>query len=145
MTTPNAHIEEPLRRRLIAAATAARTRAHAPYSGFAVGAAALFEEDAIFEGCNVENASLGATVCAERVAILHGILHGRAHLRALAVVAEGETNPWPCGLCRQVIAEFGPDCEILAARPGGEAESASIRDLMPRPFTGYAPPRPGSA
>lgn len=137
MDTRDPPVEDEMRERLLAAADGAREHAHAPYSGFAVGAAALFEGDCIFEGCNVENASLGATVCAERVAILHGIAHGKRRLRAVAVVSDSQRPAWPCGLCRQVILEFGPKCEVLTRASDGSLEWLSIAALMPRPFVRF--------
>jgi cytidine deaminase len=120
--------------RLVELARGARVRAYAPYSEFKVGAAALFEGGRIFTGCNVENASRGATRCAEQVAILSGVAAGCHRLEAVAVVTEGDTPAWPCGICRQVIYEFGPEATVIAATVDGAVEEACIRELLPRPF-----------
>ena len=123
-----------LRESLVDSAREAREAAYAPYSEFKVGAAALFAGGRIFTGCNVENASRGATRCAEQVAILTGVAAGCRRLEAVAVVTEGDTPAWPCGICRQVIYEFGPQATVIAATVDGAIEEASIQELMPRPF-----------
>ena len=149
-----------LRQNLVNRAIQARERAYAPYSGFKVGAAALFEDDRIYTGCNVENASFGATRCAEQVAILTGVAEGCRRLETIAVVCEsdapltlraGRPDPvrdpasdrdsarsgppvWPCGVCRQIICEFGPEATVIAATVDGAVEEASIQELLPRPF-----------
>ena len=127
-------ISEPLRAKLVAAARAALEQAYAPYSGFEVGAAALFEDDRIYSGCNVENVSLGATRCAEQVAILAGVAAGCRRLRAVAVVCDGSSPAWPCGVCRQIIHEFGPNATVVAATVSGGCEEAVIGELLPRAF-----------
>jgi cytidine deaminase len=123
-----------LRERLIELAREARRKAYAPYSGYEVGAAARFAGGEIHTGCNVENASLGATRCAEQVAILTGVAGGCRRLEAVAIVTEGETPAWPCGVCRQIIYEFGPEAVVIAATVGGAVEEAPIQELLPRPF-----------
>ncbi|HYM69386.1 MAG TPA: cytidine deaminase, partial [bacterium] len=105
----------PALRRLVRAAVAARRRAYAPYSRFSVGAAVLSAGGAIYTGCNVEDASYGLTVCAERVAIHTAVAAGRRRLRAVAVA--GAFGISPCGACRQVMDEFGVETVILAS-PG---------------------------
>lgn len=100
-----------------------------------MGAAARFEDGSEYEGTNVENASYGASVCAERVAIWTGVAQGKRRLVALAL-ASGAAGPiWPCGLCLQVIAEFGPNAVIITEGALGKTESASLEDLLRRPFT----------
>ena len=96
---------------LIAAACSARAQAHAPYSGFAVGAALLMQDGRIIEGCNVENASYGLTLCAERVAVVRAVAEGETAWRAIAVASPGGAAP--CGACRQVLAEFCTDLPVL--------------------------------
>ncbi len=136
----NAEVEVPkgvgetLRDQLIDLAREARLKAYAPYSGFRVGAAALFEDGRTYGGCNVENASSGATRCAEQVAICSGVAAGCRRLRAVAVVCESDSPVWPCGICLQVIREFGPDAMVIAATVDGAVEEASMRELLPRPF-----------
>lgn len=96
---------------LIDAACAARTEAHAPYSGFAVGAALLTHDGRIIAGCNVENASYGLTLCAERVAVVRAVAEGQTAWRAIAIASPGGAAP--CGACRQVLAEFCTDLPVL--------------------------------
>lgn len=120
--------------RLVRAAAAARERAYAPYSRFAVGAAALFADGRIHDGCNVENASLGATRCAEQVAVLKGVSTGQRELIALAVVCDAPEPAWPCGVCRQVIGEFGQDATIYAANVAGVVRTDRLSSLQPHAF-----------
>ncbi len=110
--------------------------AHAPYSGFKVGAAILTHEGKIFTGCNVENASYGLTICAERSAIFTAVANsegGKLALRAVAVVNEKEVPCPPCGACRQVISEFGMDTIVLFKSEAGYQE-LTISDLLPSSF-----------
>jgi cytidine deaminase len=118
---------------LIKQATEARERAYAPYSGYPVGAAVLTGSGRIFSGCNVENASSGLTVCAERTAIQKAVSEGEQVIAALAVVTEDGASP--CGACRQVLLEFGKDAVILLADGTGKFQEASLPELLPRPFT----------
>lgn len=127
----SAGIAGPLRARLVRAARAASRRAYAPYSKFAVGAAVLAADGTLYAGCNVENASYGLTVCAERVAMQSAVAAGRRRLRAVAVAGPSGINP--CGACRQVMAEFGVETVIVAGS-GALPESISLRELLPRPF-----------
>ena len=120
-------------RALLAAATEARGKAHAPYSSFPVGAAVRASSARIFAGCNVENASTGLTVCAERVAIWKAISEGERQFQALAVVTE--PGSMPCGACRQVMSEFAEDMPILIADTAGHVLLTSLAALYPNPFT----------
>lgn len=128
-------------RRLVAAAAAARRRAYAPYSGFAVGAAVLDEHGRVHAGANVENASYGLTICAERSAIFRAVAEGARRIRAVAIVAgpagrspaRAERPVGPCGACRQVIHEFGPDAEVVLLSRRG-IESVPIGALLPEAF-----------
>jgi cytidine deaminase len=121
------------RRTLLAAARAARARAHAPYSRFRVGAAVLDERGRIHAGCNVENASYGLTVCAERNAVAAAVAAGARRISAVAVVtADGAT---PCGACRQVISEFAtPATPVVIATPKSLVAETSMRALLPDAF-----------
>lgn len=126
---------------LVAAAQAARRRAYAPYSRFRVGAALLTSDGAIVSGCNVENISYGMTNCAERTAIFTaraagqlGSARGGPRIVAIAIVARGATPPTPCGACRQVLAEFGPDCAIICANLRGDRLTATLLELLPQAF-----------
>jgi cytidine deaminase len=125
---------------LLAAARAVRKRAHAPYSNFAVGAAVLDERGRLHVGCNVENASYGLTVCAERNAIAAAVAAGARRIRAVAVVSAARPPASPCGACRQVIAELGAaDTELLLAGPAGAGERTTLGALLPRAFSLSAP------
>jgi len=121
-------------RQLVDAARAARRKAYAPYSRFRVGAALLAADGTVYTGANVENASYGLTICAERVAIGNAVSDGRRRFRAIAVVASGR-QVTPCGACRQVLAEFG-DLEVLVAdaRRGAPPATFRLRDLLPAAF-----------
>lgn len=121
---------------LFAAAKAAAKRAYAPYSRFRVGAALETDGGVIYTGCNVENASFGLTVCAERVAIFNAVNaeSGRLDIRALAVFNEEGAAAAPCGACRQVISEFGADATI-AFFDGKKVRRLSFRDLLPYGFS----------
>ena len=119
---------------LVAAATAARQRAHAPYSGFAVGAALLDSSGRVHLGCNVENASYGLSICAERNAVAAAVAAGASRFAALAVVTDARPPASPCGACRQVLAEFG-DMPVVLANPEGDQVRTSVSDLLPLAFT----------
>ncbi|HMT08016.1 MAG TPA: cytidine deaminase [Pyrinomonadaceae bacterium] len=120
--------------KLIEAATTARTRAYAPYSNFQVGAAVEAEGGDIYIGCNVESASYGLTVCAERVAIWKGISCGEKRFKAIAVVVDTEELTPPCGVCRQIIWEFCGDVPVVLANLHGKTETVQMSDLLPRAF-----------
>lgn len=128
---------------LIEAARQARERAYAPYSGFAVGAAALSASGRIFLGCNVENAAYPSAVCAERVALLSAYAAGEREITALAVVADTPGPVSPCGTCRQVMLELAPRCTVALANLRGATQIVTPDDLLPGGFTAEAlPPRP---
>jgi cytidine deaminase len=120
--------------RLVEAASAVRDQAHAPYSGFAVGAAILDANGHVHVGCNVENASYGLSVCAERHAIAAAVAAGEDRIEALAVVTDTDPPVSPCGACRQVLVEFG-DFPVILANPAGERIVTNVRDLLPDAFT----------
>lgn len=119
---------------LIAAARAARENAHAPFSHFRVGAAVRAKSGRIFAGCNIENASYGLTICAERVAIFKAISEGEGEFSAIAVVTDAEALTPPCGACRQIIWEFCGDVPVILANLRGKVERERSLDLLPRPF-----------
>lgn len=116
-------------------AFAAQKNSHAPYSQKYIGAAIRMDDGKIYGGCNVENASYGGTVCAERVAIFKGISEGAKKILEVVVVSN-EVNPWPpCGFCRQVIAEFaGPDTLITLANAQGNSRSFKFLEIFPEAF-----------
>jgi cytidine deaminase len=119
---------------LAGAALAARENAHAPFSKFPVGAALEDEFGEIFTGCNIENATYGLTLCAERVAVFKAISEGARRFRRIAIAADTETLTPPCGACRQILWEFCGDIEILLCNPRGKSESLRLKDLFPRAF-----------
>jgi len=119
---------------LIEAALRARLQSVAPFSNFFVGAAVRTENGKIYTGCNVESASYGLTVCAERVAIWKALSEGERHFTELAVVADTETLTPPCGTCRQIIWEFASGANIVFANLRGESETFRMAELLPRAF-----------
>jgi cytidine deaminase len=119
---------------LISAAKQARVNAHAPYSNFRVGAALRSTSGRIFGGCNVENATYGLTVCAERVAIFKAISEGERGFDAISVVTDTDTLTPPCGACRQLIWEFCGDVPVIMANLKGKVEVIQMKALFPRPF-----------
>jgi cytidine deaminase len=124
--------------RLIEAARAARLRAHAPFSHFLVGAAIEAEDGRIVAGCNVESASYGLTICAERVAVFKAISEGIRGGVRIAVVADTEIPTPPCGACRQWLWEFGGDLEVVLANLHGEEKARHrMRELLPFPFDAH--------
>jgi cytidine deaminase len=121
---------------LITAAKSARENAHAAYSNFRVGAALRATSGRIFGGCNVENATYGLTICAERVAIFKAISEGERGFDAIAVVADTDSLTPPCGACRQLIWEFCGDVPVILANLQGRVEIVPMRELFPKPFDG---------
>lgn len=120
--------------RLVAAARKARRRAIAPYSKFKVGAALETEDGTVIEGCNVENASYGLTMCAERVAMFSALAQGHRQFRRIAVVADTDAPTPPCGPCRQILWEFGGDLEVTLANLRRVTGTHRMADLLPLPF-----------
>ena len=119
---------------LQAAALAARENAHAPYSKFRVGAALQDTGGRIHTGCNVENATYGLTLCAERVAVFKAISEGAREFQRIAIAADSETLTPPCGACRQILWEFCGDIEIVLVNLRGESETLRLKELFPRAF-----------
>ena len=119
---------------LIEDATRARLQSVAPFSKFLVGAAVRAENGKVYVGCNVESASYGLTVCAERVAIWKALSEGERQFTELAVVADTESLTTPCGTCRQIIWEFCKHATIVLANLRGQTETVSIKELLPRGF-----------
>jgi len=120
---------------LVEKARAARLNAHAPYSGFRVGAALLAQDGTVVTGANVENASYGATVCAERVALFAAVAAGHRSFAAMAVVTQGQRPSPPCGICLQALGEFCDDLPIHLALPEGDViVDTSLRALLPAKF-----------
>ncbi|HEY0703332.1 MAG TPA: cytidine deaminase [Candidatus Acidoferrales bacterium] len=121
---------------LISAARQARENAHAPFSDFRVGAALRAGSGRIYTGCNIENATLGLTCCAERVAIFKAMSEGERDFNAIAVVTDVERLTPPCGACRQLIWEFCGDIPVMLANLNGKVEKETASGLLPRQFDG---------
>jgi len=119
---------------LPAAALAARENAHAPYSKFRVGAALEDAGGRVHTGCNIENATYGLTLCAERVAVFKAISEGVREFRRIAIAADTDKLTPPCGACRQILWEFCGDIEIVLVNPHGKSESLRLKELFPRAF-----------
>lgn len=120
---------------LISAAREAAVRAYAPYSGYRVGAAVRARDGRIFSGCNVENASYGLTICAERSAVCQAVAAGAAEVIEAAIASPGAALPSPCGACRQVLSEFmPPEAVVWVAGRSGKPRRYRMRELLPAPF-----------
>jgi cytidine deaminase len=126
-------MDDEMRRTLIARATAARRRAYAPYSGYHVGAALLAGSGKVYDGVNVENAVYPAGICAERTALVKAVSEGERHFAAIAVATQNGGSP--CGVCRQMLSEFGLDIAVWLVNDAGEiVHETTLRDLLPRAF-----------
>lgn len=119
---------------LIQAAMDARLRAHAPYSHFLVGAALEDESGRVHTGCNVENATFGLTVCAERVAVWKAVSEGARRFRRIVVAADTDRLTPPCGACRQILWEFCGDIPVILVNLAGAVETVALSGLLPKPF-----------
>jgi len=122
---------------LIAAARKAQGLAYAPYSGFPVGAALLSTDGRVFTAANVENASIGLSVCAERNAVAKALSEGTRDFEKLAVVTDSDEPVMPCGVCRQVLWEFSHDLAIVVESAGGRRATTTIGELLPHAFTSF--------
>ncbi|HKE02071.1 MAG TPA: cytidine deaminase [Planctomycetota bacterium] len=130
-------------RNLYAVAEQTAAVAHAPYSGLRIGCTIEASDGRVFQGCNVENASFGLTICAERAALTHAVAMGAKRFRRMAIYSAGDRVVTPCGACRQVLSEFATDLEILLACSTGETRRTSLKALFPE---GFGPDAlPGSA
>lgn len=118
---------------LIKKALEAKQMAYAPYSNFNVGAAILTEDGKIYTGCNIEISSYSPTICAERTAIFKAVSEGNKKIKNLAIVGDGEFT-YPCGVCRQVIREFGKDATVIIAKSEDEYEEYTLEELLPHSF-----------
>ena len=119
---------------LVRVASLARQRAHAPYSKYKVGAAIRTKRNKVHGGANVENASYGLTVCAERTAAFAAVNAGDTAFDVIAIVIDDERLPTPCGACRQVLAEFAPEMRVILATAGGKRKVTTLGELLPDPF-----------
>jgi cytidine deaminase len=121
---------------LFEAATRARKNAYAPYSRYRVGAAIRLEDGSVFSGCNVENSTYGATTCAEQIAVFKAVSEkGKIRIAEVMVITESDPPASPCGICRQVLAEFGPKAVIHASNPKGRIKTLKLGSLLPDAFT----------
>jgi len=121
---------------LVRIAAEAKKHAYAPYSGFRVGAALMTGGGKVYTGVNIENASYGAAVCAERVAVWKAVSEGETAFKTLAVVSDSDGYTCPCGICRQVLNEFGADMRILCANKALEYRAYTLKTLLPEAFAG---------
>jgi cytidine deaminase len=119
---------------LVVLATEARLKAFAPHSHFLVGAAVEAEDGTLISGCNVESASYGLTMCAERVAVFSGVVRGYRCFKRIAVVTDTPVPTPPCGACRQILWEFAPDAEVVLANLAGMVLRFTVRELIPHAF-----------
>jgi cytidine deaminase len=119
---------------LLETALRVRANAHAPYSGFRVGAALEDASGAVHTGCNVENASYGLTMCAERVAVYKAISEGARKFRRIAIASASDRLTPPCGACRQILWEFCGDIEMILVNPAGQTSFVSLSTVYPQPF-----------
>ena len=122
------------REELKAAAIAMLDRAYCPYSHFAVGAALECADGTVYTGCNVENAVYPAGICAERNAIFHAVAEGHTDFTRIVIAGRSDDYCYPCGACRQVLYEFGPEMEVICLNKKGEEKRLSIRELLPYGF-----------
>ena len=132
---------------LVAAACEARLNSYSPYSGFRVGAALVDDRGRVHTGTNVENASFGLSICAERSAVFAAVAAGAKAVTAIAICADGPDPTPPCGACRQVLLEFGPDMTVLLAGDGGvdgPVKEFTARDLVPEAFLDFTDQLKGS-
>ena len=120
--------------KLIKEAERAKKKAYTPYSKFKVGAAVLCADGKIYTGCNIENASFGLTVCAERVAIFKAISEGSTKFEAIAVIGDTDKPCSPCGACRQVMSEFCEDAPLIMANSKGDVKIKKVKELLPEAF-----------
>jgi cytidine deaminase len=119
---------------LAVSALVARMHAHAPFSNFLVGAALEDETGRVHTGCNVENATYGLTLCAERLAVFKAISEGARNFKSIAIATDSDNLTPPCGACRQILWEFCGDIEVILVNPRGKMETLQLKDLFPRPF-----------
>lgn len=122
-------------KKLVELAMGAMKNAYVPYSKFRVGAALLTEDGEVYTGCNIENATYGATNCAERTAIFKAVSEGYTKFKKIAIISDSNNLTYPCGICRQVILEFGKDIKVICANNKGEFKEYELKDLLPFAFT----------
>jgi cytidine deaminase len=121
---------------LLRKAQEAKAGAYAPYSRFRVGAALLCKSGRVYTGANVENASYSVTCCAERVALFKAVTAGEREFEAVAITSDSESLTWPCGVCRQALAEFGLNTDVIGSNNALKNETVKLKALLPHAFTG---------
>lgn len=121
-------------RALVEEAKRAAARTYSPYSLYPVGSAVLADDGRVFSGCNVENASYGGTICAERTAIVKAVSEGATRFQAIAVFCEKAHECWPCGICRQFACEFGVEVDVVVEKKDGSLAVMKLKELLPRHF-----------
>ena len=121
---------------LLEQAKKAKDNAYVPYSNFRVGAALLCKNGDVYSGCNVENAAYSPTCCAERVAVFKAVSSGNKEFEAIAVTSDSDDVTYPCGVCRQVLAEFAPEMDVISSDKDLKSEVLRVNELLPRAFTG---------
>ena len=121
-------------KQLLSMAQKASLNAYAPYSRFSVGAALECSDGTVYTGCNIENAAFGSTICAERTACCKAVSEGHRDFVRIAIFADSENWATPCGACRQFLAEFSPELEVLCSKAGGKYVSYKLSDLLPQRF-----------
>lgn len=122
-------------RELIKISEKAQKFAYAPYSEFKVGAALLCRDGSVYTGCNIENATYGATNCAERTAVFKAVSEGKRDFTAIAITSSGKGLTFPCGICRQVLSEFSPEIKVILEDEKGELHTFMLPELLPHSFT----------
>lgn len=121
---------------LVEIASKIKQNAYAPYSKFKVGAAILTDDNVLYTGVNIENISYGATICAERTAIFKAISDGKRKISKIAIASDSDSYIYPCGICRQVMAEFGtPETEVVCSNADGDQETFTLEQLIPNAFS----------
>jgi cytidine deaminase len=123
------------RSELVKLAKIAMENAYVPYSHFRVGAALLADNDKVYTGCNIENSAYGATNCAERTAIFKAVSEGIKNFKAIAIISDSDNYTYPCGICRQVMSEFGNNIEVIVANNKGEYRVHKFSEILPCAFT----------
>lgn len=122
-------------RELIEISKKAQEFAYAPHSKFKVGAALLCRDGSVYTGCNIENATYGATNCAERTAVFKAVSEGKRDFTAIAITSSGKGLTFPCGICRQVLSEFSPEIKVILEDEKGELHTFMLPELLPHSFT----------
>lgn len=122
-------------KKLLELAKEAMGNAYVPYSNFRVGAALIAEDGSIYTGCNIENSSYGGTNCAERTAFFKAVSEGKRKFTKVAIISDSNNYTYPCGICRQVLSEFGVDLDVITANSKGEYKKFKLDELLPHSFT----------